>query len=483
MKKNTALWILGSLIILTCVGKGAAQAFRSGDLLIGHGDCRAQAPPQAARAPRWQSREEYDAYMAMANQTNDLELQIALAESFLQRFPASDFKSGAYLTEMQCYSRLNDTGRALTAARNALRFDRDNLEALGFLSYVFPFTFKPDDRNAESILTRAKNDAQHGLDVLQRVPKPPNVSDQEFRAVAMQKRAIFNDVLGFAALSQKDYAGAIKALKAAVHDNPNDTYAFYRMGLAYLYSTPTDYHHGIWYVARAAGLARTSGDPSSQEFLPYLRKVFVDAVGTDAALEDTITRALARVDPPEGPGQKRRSRPRPVPGQGASTGTVRGTSGNSSTTQNNPQTTHRITVVVIYPSWLPTPPDEAENPTPPPDEEASATPPPSPVDIDTQIAEQPNNPVDLTSQQQPWQDVGPPSLPEPPQPEPAAPMTVLVFKDGHQVEIRNYAIMGKNLVWFSGELSKKVPIADLDLPATRKVNEGRGLTFAGPDEP
>jgi hypothetical protein len=73
---------------------------------------------------------------------------------------------------------------------------------------------------------------------------------------------------------------------------------------------------------------------------------------------------------------------------------------------------------------------------------------------------------------------------EPPaEPEPPPPLIVLVYKDGRRVEVQNYAIVGKNLVWFSGPLSNQIPLADLDLPATRKVNEDHGVTFVAPDEP
>lgn len=66
---------------------------------------------------------------------------------------------------------------------------------------------------------------------------------------------------------------------------------------------------------------------------------------------------------------------------------------------------------------------------------------------------------------------------EPPQDQPA---TVLVFKDGRQMEIENYAIVGMTLYDFSGGRSKKVALAELDLPATVKQNDDRGIEFRVP---
>ena len=81
-----------------------------------------------------------------------------------------------------------------------------------------------------------------------------------------------------------------------------------------------------------------------------------------------------------------------------------------------------------------------------------------------------------------------PEVAESTQPRPAASAnggeenetrTVLVFKDGHQMEVANYAIMGSNLYLFAGD-HRKIPLSDLDLDATVKVNEERGTDFRVP---
>jgi hypothetical protein len=66
--------------------------------------------------------------------------------------------------------------------------------------------------------------------------------------------------------------------------------------------------------------------------------------------------------------------------------------------------------------------------------------------------------------------------------EPVAdePRTVLVFKDGHQQEVANYAIVGATLYDLSDGRARKVGLADLDLTATVKQNDDRGLDFKLP---
>jgi hypothetical protein len=60
------------------------------------------------------------------------------------------------------------------------------------------------------------------------------------------------------------------------------------------------------------------------------------------------------------------------------------------------------------------------------------------------------------------------------------PRTVLVFKDGRQLEIMNYAIVGPTLFDLSDGTTRKVALAELDLPATMKQNDDRGVDFQVP---
>jgi hypothetical protein len=68
-----------------------------------------------------------------------------------------------------------------------------------------------------------------------------------------------------------------------------------------------------------------------------------------------------------------------------------------------------------------------------------------------------------------------PADPDPPQ----AP-TLLVFKDGHKVEVGNYAIVGATLFDLTPGHPRKVALADLDLEATQKQNDDRGVVFQLP---
>ena len=63
--------------------------------------------------------------------------------------------------------------------------------------------------------------------------------------------------------------------------------------------------------------------------------------------------------------------------------------------------------------------------------------------------------------------------------EPSTP-TVLVFRDKHTQEVQNYAVVGGTLWIFNEQRATKLPLSWLDIEATTKANEERGVDFRIP---
>jgi hypothetical protein len=61
--------------------------------------------------------------------------------------------------------------------------------------------------------------------------------------------------------------------------------------------------------------------------------------------------------------------------------------------------------------------------------------------------------------------------------EDKTPPTVFIFKDGHQFETKNYAIMNGTLFDFSSKTLKKIQLDEIDSAATLKANDDRGVTM------
>lgn len=60
------------------------------------------------------------------------------------------------------------------------------------------------------------------------------------------------------------------------------------------------------------------------------------------------------------------------------------------------------------------------------------------------------------------------------------PNATLVFRDGVQLAVKNYAISGDTIWVLDEHNTRKVPLAKLDLPATQRINEQNGVEFRLP---
>jgi hypothetical protein len=71
-------------------------------------------------------------------------------------------------------------------------------------------------------------------------------------------------------------------------------------------------------------------------------------------------------------------------------------------------------------------------------------------------------------------------LPRPPVELKSTP-TLLVFRDKHTQEVQNYAVVGGTLWIFSEQRATKLPLSWLDIDATTKANDERGVDFRLPN--
>ena len=59
--------------------------------------------------------------------------------------------------------------------------------------------------------------------------------------------------------------------------------------------------------------------------------------------------------------------------------------------------------------------------------------------------------------------------------------TELVFRDKRTEEVQNYAIVGQTFWVLNALRARKIPLAELDIPATKKANDDRGVDFQLPE--
>ncbi len=258
------------------------------------------APVPAAaqgKAPQWKTRAEYDAFQAFVKES-DAHKRISLIQAFIQKYPKSDFEANAYVAEMQTYAQLNQTNDAIAAAKKALAAGPDNLDALAYLSFTFPYTFKASASDAQTELSQASQNAQHGLQVLQSLQKPSGVSQEQFDSYVKTKRAIFNIAEGFSALQQKNYSQTIKSLEAAAQDEPDNVLIYSLLGQAYYNESPREINKAIWNLARAVSLSQAANSPNAAELQKSYSQVYEAQHGSNAGEDQVIAQAKSSATMP-----------------------------------------------------------------------------------------------------------------------------------------------------------------------------------------
>src|SRR5208337_1725743 len=155
------------------------------------------------------------------------------------------------------YYQLKNYGKAMEYADKLIALgDKADLpvrvQAIQARIQLFSLAFDPKAADAHDQLIKQRDAALLGVKLFPDLRKAPNstVTDDQVKAgIAYLQAAV-----GAASIQLKDFPAAIEAFKAALAINPKDAVSSYRLGLAYVSSTPPQYLDGFWALARAIDL-------------------------------------------------------------------------------------------------------------------------------------------------------------------------------------------------------------------------------------
>jgi len=244
---------------------------------------------------------EYNAEQAAAAE-KDPAARVKLLDAFVTQFPNSTLMQYIYSFYYPAYYQLKNYAKAVEYADKLIGLgDKADaalrVQAIRDRIQLFPFAFKSDAPDAHDQLTRERDAALLGVKLLPDLQKAnPKVTDADVKTLTSS----FQGAAGVADMQLKDYAAAETAFKAQLALNPNDAVASYRLGLAYLQSSPAQSLDGFWSLARAVNLKI----PDSDKVKDYLRKSVInyeqpncDAL-VDAQLSEMLQLAAGATDRP-----------------------------------------------------------------------------------------------------------------------------------------------------------------------------------------
>ena len=277
-----------------------------GGCVVGGPLSAAQTQDTAGKQPSY-TVPEYNAYKAACDEKNPQQ-QIRLLDDFAQKYPSSALLGYVY----QCYLRnyyaqknypkvmeYADKIAALGDKADAnMRYEAYYARAVAFNNTNIP----ANDPAAKEKGVKAREAALAGLKALAEVKKPDSMSQEDFdQHVVLPAKIQFNYAAATAAMAAKDFPGAVESYKAIIALTPNEPVAWFRLGVAYLSTTPPQHLDGFWAVARSVALK----GPTEAQVRKYLRSQMFNyqqpgcETLLDAELNELVTLAGSSAERPE----------------------------------------------------------------------------------------------------------------------------------------------------------------------------------------
>jgi tetratricopeptide (TPR) repeat protein len=230
----------------------------------------AQDQSDQNKAPAY-TMPEYNGFQACHAETN-AQMRVKCLDDFVAKFPNSTLMPYVLQLYVASYNDLKNYPKTIEYADKLVALGDKvdagtKLQALYTRSLAFNYAFSEKAADPDQ-LNKARAAAVEGLKTLNSISKPANLTDDQFGEQKKGPTVMFNYTAGSASFTLKDYPAAIQYFKAALAVNPTDAITNYRLGLAYLQSTPPQPLDGFWYLARAID----QKIPDDAKVKDYLRK-------------------------------------------------------------------------------------------------------------------------------------------------------------------------------------------------------------------
>jgi tetratricopeptide (TPR) repeat protein len=238
---------------------------------------------------------EYNGFQACHAETN-AQMRVKCLDDFVAKFPNSSLMPYVLQLYYTTYNELKNFPKTVDYADKLVALGDKvdagtRLQALYARSLAFNYAFSDKAPDPDQ-LNKARAAALEGLKLLNGITKPTNppMTDDQFAEQKKVPTILFNYTAGSASYTLKDYPSAIQYFKAALAVNPTDAITNYRLGLAYLQSTPPQPLDGAWYLARAIDLKI----PDDAKVKDYLRKQILayEQPGCDTQVDAQLAELL-----------------------------------------------------------------------------------------------------------------------------------------------------------------------------------------------
>lgn len=197
-----------------------------------------QAPPAggtqpAGEAPKPVDPAEEAAYKAFADtKPDDADKRIQAGEAYVQKYPSGRYVDMVYSQLTTAEYAKQDLPKMYADADKALAINPDDVNVLTLVGWVIPHLYDPNDIEADRKLDKAEQYEKHALTLLPTLPKPPNMTDEQFAKAKAQAESEAHSGLGLVYFRRQKFAEAVEEFKKSTADSSSpDPTDYYVMGL------------------------------------------------------------------------------------------------------------------------------------------------------------------------------------------------------------------------------------------------------------
>ncbi len=166
-----------------------------------------------------EAKEQNEAYQAFLKE-QDPSRKIQLGNNFLLSYPKSPLDERVDSGLMEVYRAQQDWKDTYRLADKALALQPDDVDVLTVVGWTIPHVYDPSDPDADQQLNKAETYSKHAIEVLAKIPKPPDMTDAQFAASKAKRTIQAHSALGLVYFRRDDYENSAKELQLATKDNP-----------------------------------------------------------------------------------------------------------------------------------------------------------------------------------------------------------------------------------------------------------------------
>ena len=189
----------------------------------------AATPADQPAAPPVNAEEEA-AYKAFFD-AKDHTLKVKLGEEFQQKYPGSRYRELVFVTMSNSYQSLGQEDKMLAASEKAIELNPDSVPALVTLTKALARRTNPQALDAQQKFDKAEQYGKHVLELIAALPKPENVTEENFAKIKNNALADVHGGLGLIYLRKQRIPESISELEEAtkITDTP-DPVDYYLLG-------------------------------------------------------------------------------------------------------------------------------------------------------------------------------------------------------------------------------------------------------------